>query len=52
VDTYWRPSVTYDINDRLKATLGANLFWGENDYTEFGQAEENKNIYVRVRYSF
>lgn len=51
-DGYVRPNASYDINDRWKAALGANLPWGEDDITEFGQMKKNKNIFVRVRYSF
>jgi len=51
-DTYIRPSIDYDINDHLKCILGANLIWGEDNHTEFGQMEKNKNIYLRLRYSF
>jgi hypothetical protein len=52
MDGYLRPSVEYDITDNWKADLGANLAWGRDDYTEIGQSENNRNIYVRVRYSF
>ncbi|MBN3039847.1 MAG: hypothetical protein JW867_01845 [Candidatus Omnitrophica bacterium] len=51
-DGYMRPSVAYDINDRFKITLGANIPWGEDVYTEFGQMKKNKNIFIRARYSF
>lgn len=51
-DGYFRPSVTYDINDKWKATLGGNMPWGEDDQTEFGQMRNNKNIFMRLRYSF
>lgn len=51
-DGYARPSVSYDLTDQWKAVLGANLPWGEDDITEFGQMKRNKNVYVRVRYSF
>lgn len=51
-DGYVRPSASYDINDQWKVTFGANLPWGEDDITEFGQMKKNKNIFVRVRYSF
>ncbi|MCD6459145.1 hypothetical protein J7L67_00565 [bacterium] len=50
-DVYCRPSVGYDINDSLTVMVGGNLFWGEKDFTEFGQYEKNTNIYIRVRYS-
>jgi hypothetical protein len=51
-DLYLRPAFSYDFTDQIKITLGANLSWGEKDYTEFGQMEGNKNIYLRLRYSF
>ena len=51
-DGYSRPSASYDITDRWKTTLGANLPWGREDYTEFGQMRDNTNVYLRMRYSF
>lgn len=51
-DGYARPSVSYDVTDQWKMTFGANLPWGEDDLTEFGQLKRNKNAYVRTRYSF
>ncbi len=51
-DGYVRPSVSYDITDQWKVTAGMNLPWGEDDRTEFGQMKRNKNIYLRVKYSF
>lgn len=51
-DAYLRTSISYDVNDYLKFIVGANLFWGEDDWTEFGQMEGNSNIYLRFRYSF
>jgi len=51
-DGYFRTSMTYDVTDNTKVTLGANYFWGDYKYTEFGQLKNNKNIYLRLRYSF
>ena len=51
-DTYWRPSVSYDVNDNWTVTVGANFMWGKDDWTDFGQVDRNSNVYVRVRYSF
>ncbi len=51
-DIYIRPSVDYNFTDYGKVTVGANLVWGKDDLTEFGQMENNKNIYIRFRYSF
>ena len=52
MDTYIRLNLDYDVNDHCRFSVGANLIWGRDDYTEFGQMERNKNIYVRLRYSF
>ncbi len=51
-DGYFRPSVSYDLSDQWKITLGGNLPWGEDDKTEFGQMKRNKNIFARARYNF
>lgn len=53
-DSYMRPSIGYDINDNLKVTFGANLFFGTNDnmYSDFGMLDGNDNYYGRLRYSF
>ena len=51
-DGYVRPSVSYDVTDQWKVTLGGNFPWGEDDTTEFGQMKRNKNVYLRARYSF
>jgi hypothetical protein len=32
--------------------LGANFFTGEDASTQFGQFDENDNVYTRLRYSF
>jgi len=51
-DGYIRPNISYDLTDQWKLTLGANIPWGEDDLTEFGQMKKNKNVYLRARYSF
>jgi len=51
-DGYARPNVSYDLSDQWKVVFGANLPWGEDDTTEFGQMKRNKNVFVRARYSF
>lgn len=51
-DGYVRPVISYDVTDQWEITLGANIPWGEDDITEFGQMKKNKNVYVRTRYSF
>lgn len=51
-DWHLRPKLTYNMSDQIQLTVGANLFFGENDYTFFGQLEENTNVYGRIRYSY
>ncbi|GMR04496.1 MAG: hypothetical protein BMS9Abin23_0394 [Thermodesulfobacteriota bacterium] len=51
-DVYLRPSLSYDVSDNLRTTVGANIFSGRFDYTEFGSLEGNNNVYLRARYSF
>jgi hypothetical protein len=52
LDTYIRPRITYKIIDALAVIVGANLMFGRDDYTFFGQLKENTNVYARLRYSF
>ncbi len=51
-DWHLRPKLTYHMSDQIQVTAGANVFFGENEYTFFGQLEENSNAYLRVRYSY
>lgn len=52
LDTYIRPRISYKIIDPLAFVVGANLMFGRDDFTFFGQLKENTNAYVRLRYSF
>ncbi|MBI3996647.1 MAG: hypothetical protein HY352_03215 [Candidatus Omnitrophica bacterium] len=51
-DAHLRPRLTWQMTDQWKSTVGANVFFGQHDWTEFGQLEDNDNVYVRIRYSF
>ena len=51
-DVYLRPMVTYKATDEVELALGANVFEGENEVTQFGQFDKNDNIYTRIRYTF
>ncbi len=51
-DTYIRPSAIYKITDQWTASLGGNIFAGEDDHTFFAQFENNSNVYGSLRYSF
>ncbi|HSR87354.1 MAG TPA: hypothetical protein VLL07_00250 [Pontiella sp.] len=52
MDAYLRPVVTHKINDHWMVTANGNFFFGENDYTFFGQFQNNNNVNLGVRYSF
>lgn len=51
-DWHVRPNITYKMNNQIQVTLGANMFLGEDEYTSFGQFQENSNVYFRIRYSY
>ena len=51
-DVYMRPNANYKFTDNLAVEVGANVFFGENNNTFFGQFEDATNIYTAVRYSF
>jgi len=50
-DGYARPRISYRLSDRWLLTVGANLFWGRNDNTFWGQFQDNTNIYAGLRVS-
>jgi hypothetical protein len=51
-DGYLRPKVEYKLSDQLLVAVGANLFFGSDDHTFFGQFKKNANAFVRLRWSF
>jgi len=51
-DGYLRPKVHYKITDQWAAEIGGNLFHGDEDYTFFGQFEDNTNVFAAIRWSF
>jgi hypothetical protein len=51
-DGYLRASGLYKMTDSLRFELGGNFFYGEEDYTFFGQFEGASNIYAGVRTGF
>jgi hypothetical protein len=51
-DAYFRPSVSYKIDDHWTATLGGNVFVGSHNHTFFGQFERNSNVYASLRFGF
>ena len=52
MDAHFRPKVKYKLTDEWTLETGANIFIGENNYTFFGQFEDNSNIYAGIRLSF
>jgi hypothetical protein len=52
MDAHIRPNVHYKLSDHWAAEVGANLFFGREAHTFFGQFEENANVYAAVRWSF
>jgi len=50
-DYYVNPEAKYNVTDALSVAVGANFFGGP-PRTEFGQFEENSNVYAVVRYAF
>ncbi len=51
-DVYMRPNLNYKASDNVALEVGANIFFGDEPHTFFGQFENNSNIYGGVRYSF
>lgn len=51
-DGYLRPNILYKIDDNWSIGGGANLFFGKEQSTFFGQFENNTNGYLFGRYGF
>jgi hypothetical protein len=51
-DLYLRLSTEYKYTDEVILTLGANVFHGEEEATDFGQFMKNDNVYLKVTYGF
>lgn len=48
---YVRPLLTYDVNDHVKVSLGANFYRGGDD-TFFGRLKRNQGAFAEFRYAF
>jgi len=46
-----RPRVSYEISDKLKATVGFNFLWGKKD-DSFGQMTVNDQVFAEIKWSF
>lgn len=51
-DAYFRLNANYKFTDHWQASVFGNFFVGEEDYTFFGQLQNNSNVGLSVRYSF
>ena len=52
LDFHFRPRFSWNLTDHWTATVGANVFGGENIYTFFGMFRDDNNLYARLRYSW
>lgn len=48
-DGYIKPSINYRHNDRWSFAVGANIFYGENNQSFFGQHQQNSNVWLRIK---
>jgi hypothetical protein len=51
-DGYVKPVATYKLSDRWQATLGGNIFFGDEPHTFLSQFKDNNNLNGSVRFSF
>ena len=47
---FMRPVLSYAVNDRLKALLGAVVYQGADD-TVFGRKKPNNRVFIELRYA-
>lgn len=45
-------NVLYRFSDQWQFNMGANVMGGEENYSQFGQMEENSNVYARAKFIF
>ena len=51
-DGYIKPSINYQYNDQWLLSAGANVFFGQDEFSFFGQHQDNSNAWLRVRYQY
>ena len=51
-DGYIKPSISYRHNDQYQLSLGANVFFGDDDFSFFGQHQSNSNVWLRAKFTF
>jgi hypothetical protein len=51
-DGHARFLTSYKLSDEVEVAVGANVFFGDDDFTMFGQFENNDSVFGRLRYGF
>jgi hypothetical protein len=51
-DGYLRPKIHYKLTDAWALEVGANIFFGADRHTFFGQFDKNTNAHAGIRFSF
>jgi hypothetical protein len=51
-DGYLRPQLHYRLDDRRSVEVGANVFFGDDRDTFFGQLRDNSNVYTAFRVDY
>jgi hypothetical protein len=51
-DGYLRPRLDWSVTDHLSVQGGANIFFGSDKYTQFGQLDDNDNLFMTIRLGF
>lgn len=51
-DGYLRPQVSWRISDVWNLSAGGNVFFGKEDYSFFGQFQDDSNLYARLRFNY
>jgi hypothetical protein len=51
-DAHVRALASYKLTDDVEVAVGANVFAGDDQTTQFGQFDRNDNVFTRLRYSF
>jgi hypothetical protein len=46
------PEVKYSITDSVWVALGANVFGGGDNWSQFGQFAKNDNVYAQLRHEY
>jgi len=51
-DYLLNPEIKYNFSDSVWAAVGANIFGGGDEWNQFGQLDQNDNMYTQIRYEF